>query len=129
MNAEPVILATFHTELQMTRIKALLENEGIVCYVKDEYVTQMRQFSYAGNSGIKLMVSIKDFEKASHILSESGYISPEDYTESKTEKLLREATEKFPLLGKILNFRISYAVSLLILVLLLLVVKQLFASH
>jgi len=124
MKQELVTIATFHTEIEMIRIKGVLENEGIQCFVKDEYVTQMREFSYAGNSGIKLQIPFAEMEKATQILQENGYLTAEDLSENFLEKKLRMLTNRHKLIHKFFELKISFPLMLIILVLLLFLAKH-----
>jgi hypothetical protein len=125
MTRQLVTIATFHTEIEMIRIKGMLENEDVKCFVKDEYVTQMRESSYAGNSGIKLQIFSSDLPKATQILKENGYLSQEDLNDNFLEKKLKELTQKYPFLYKFLHLRFGFTLLLITLVLLLLLSKYL----
>lgn len=117
-------IATFHTEIEMVPIKAELESHGITCIIKDEYVTQLREFSYAGNSGIKLQVSDSDVAKSLLILKEMGHSDLEDWQETTKELKLEKWIANNPFLSKILNIKLPYLIIFILLVVLMVFLRS-----
>jgi hypothetical protein len=124
MNKTLHTVATFHTEIEMIPIKAALENEGITCIIKDEYVTQMREFSYAGNSGIKLQVGENDLAKALLILKDLGHSDLEDWQETTKEKKLENWLSNNKILSKILNVKLPYLLLFILLIVLMVFLRN-----
>ena len=125
MASNLITIATFHNELQMYRLKAILDERGIVCFVKDEYVTQMREFSFAGNSGIKIQVHPIDYEDALKILKEEGHFTEQDIEDGWLEKKLQNLYQSSFFFKKLMHLKINRLLIFIGLILLLLVVKYL----
>jgi hypothetical protein len=125
MASNLITIATFHNELQMYRLKAILDERGIVCFVKDEYVTQMREFSFAGNSGIKIQVHPIDYEDALKILKEEGHFTEQDIEDGWLEKKLQNLHQSSFFFKKLMHLKINRLLIFIGLILLLLVVKYL----
>lgn len=63
-----VTLKTFDDTIDAHLLKSRLEAEGIVCFLKDEYITNAyQQYSYPFG-GVKIMVREIDYEDANSIL-------------------------------------------------------------
>lgn len=73
-------LRTFDNYITASITLARLDEEGITCYLKDEYTVTIDPFLSNAVGGIKLMVTPDDFERASALLSEYD----KDYRESIT---------------------------------------------
>ncbi|HTL10359.1 MAG TPA: DUF2007 domain-containing protein [Chitinophagaceae bacterium] len=71
-------LRSFDNYITASITLARLDEEGITCYLKDEYTVTIDPFLSNALGGIKLMVLPADFEEASALLA--GY--DKDYRES-----------------------------------------------
>lgn len=127
MTSNLITIATFHNELQMYRLKAILEERGIVCFVKDEYVTQMREFSFAGNSGIKIQVHPIDYDDAIKILKEEGHFTEQDMEDSWLENKLQKLYNSSTIFKKLMQFKMKNLLIFSFLILLLLIFKYFLA--
>ena len=125
MTPNLITLATFHNELQMFRLKAILEERGIVCFVKDEYVTQMREFSFAGNSGIKIQVHPIDYEDAIKILKEEGHFTEQDLDNNWLEIQLQKLYDSSFIFKKLMHLKINKLLLFIALLFLLFLLKGL----
>jgi hypothetical protein len=81
-------------------LKGRLENDGIHCYIKDEYVMQTNSAISNGIGGVKLQVKADDVEKALPILKELGYFE-EEKKQSKIVQTVDRLTSGIPLLNRI----------------------------
>lgn len=125
MSSNLITIATFHNELQMYRLKSILEERGIVCFVKDEYVTQMREFSFAGNSGIKIQVHPIDYDDAIKILKEEGHFTEQDMEEGWLENKLQKLYNSSTVFKKMMQLKMNKFLLFLALILLLFMLKSL----
>jgi DNA-directed RNA polymerase subunit RPC12/RpoP len=66
-----LLLRTFDNYINASMTLARLDEEGITCYLKDEYTVTIDPFLSNAVGGIKLMVLPADFEEAKLLLS--GY--------------------------------------------------------
>lgn len=68
-----ITIATFPDYFKAAPAKSLLENEGIICYLKDEH--QVTMLPAYGNmiGGIKLDIDTREFNRARQILLDHGY--------------------------------------------------------
>jgi hypothetical protein len=57
-----------HLEGDLLVLKSALESEGIKCYLKNEFTTQI--INFIPTFVVELQVSISDFEKANLIINE-----------------------------------------------------------
>jgi hypothetical protein len=57
-----------HVEAELLVLKSKLESEGIHCYLKNEFTTQI--MNYLPSFEVELQVSDADLEKALEILNE-----------------------------------------------------------
>ncbi len=57
-----------HLELDLLVLKSRLESEGIKCYLKNEFTTQI--MSYMATFVVELQVSSSDLKRAQEILKE-----------------------------------------------------------
>lgn len=57
-----------HLELDLIVLKGKLESEGIKCYLKNEFTTQI--MNYLPSFEVELQVSESDLERVKEILSE-----------------------------------------------------------
>jgi len=57
-----------HLEGDLLVLKSSLESEGIKCYLKNEFTTQI--INFMPTFVVELKVSISDFEKANLIINE-----------------------------------------------------------
>lgn len=124
MNATLHTVATFHNEIEMIPVKAALEAEDVKCYIKDEYITQMREFSYAGNSGIKLQVEKEDVAKALLILKEIGHSDVSDWEETSLERKLEQKLSQLPFISQLLKFKLPYFLIFIFLIMLLIIFRM-----
>ena len=68
---------TFLPELYMA--KSFLESEEIMCFVKDEIISQVLPLVPTIFGGVKLQVREEDAEKAIQLLIEGGFAKAEDF--------------------------------------------------
>lgn len=68
-----VTVATFTYAHESMIAKAMLESNGILCFVRDEHTMYIQPFFSATGGGIKLQVNSEDEEDARQILNEKGY--------------------------------------------------------
>jgi hypothetical protein len=59
-----------HIESELLVLKSKLESEGIKCYLKNEFTTQI--INFMPTFEVELQVSSSDFEKAKKIINESN---------------------------------------------------------
>ena len=57
-----------HIELELAVLKSKLESEGIKCYLKNEFTTQI--MNYLPSFEVELQVSDFDLERVKEIMSE-----------------------------------------------------------
>lgn len=57
-----------HVEADLLVLKSILESEGIKCYLKNEFTTQI--MSHMATFTVELQVSTKDLERVRKILKE-----------------------------------------------------------
>lgn len=83
-----ITVATFPDYFEASPAKSLLENESIICYLKDEH--QVTMLPAYGNmiGGIKLDVDAREFTRAKQILLDHGYtvIDYKEYNKSVSYK-------------------------------------------
>ena len=63
-----LLLRTFDNYINASITLARLDEEGITCYLKDEYTVTIDPFLSNAIGGIKLMVLPDDFEEAAALL-------------------------------------------------------------
>ena len=64
-----VTLTSFENTVEAHLLKSKLESEGIICFLKDEYITNAyQQYSYPFG-GVKLMVRSSEYAEALNILN------------------------------------------------------------
>lgn len=81
--------------------KALLEAEGIRCFLGGEFTVQVYNFLSNASGGVKLNVWHEDVEEAITLLTDAGYLKPPE--EEKPSKLLADLenfTARIPLLNQ-----------------------------
>ena len=61
-----------HIESELMVLKSKLESEGITCYLKNEYTTQI--MNYLPSFEVELQISDSDLEKALAILNANEVI-------------------------------------------------------
>ena len=72
MENEKFVPVLTHTSVHdVAVIRGRLEAEGITCFVKDEFSTQIQPFLI---NGVQLQVRESDLKQAIEILKETGYI-------------------------------------------------------
>ena len=110
-----IISFTYPHEAHMA--KAKLESEGIEVQIRDELTAQVNNFYSGAIGGVKLFVQQSDFEKAYHILLESGYIREEEPSENKLLVWIDKFTARFPYIGKsILEIRLIAFIMLILVI-------------
>jgi rubredoxin len=75
-----LLLRSFDSYISASLTLARLDDQGIECYLKDEYTVTIDPMLSNAIGGIKLMVRADDFEKASALLT--GF--DEDYRDALT---------------------------------------------
>ncbi len=61
-----------HTEADLLVIKSILESEGIKCYLKNEFTTQI--MSHMATFTVELQISSSDLDRAQEILRDTENI-------------------------------------------------------
>lgn len=116
-----ITVKTFTYSQEAAIIHALLESEGIECYLKDELTAQINPFYSNAIGGIKLQVKKSDYSKALEILNESDANKQYQETSIETELLPNGKNEiRCPICGstEVSKPKISnraFAISLLLL--------------
>ena len=64
-----VTIKKSHVESELSVLKSRLESEGIKCYFRNEYTTQI--MNYLPSFEVELQVSELDLEKAREIMTKS----------------------------------------------------------
>src|SRR5689334_20715715 len=77
-------------------VRAMLESEGIECFLKDELTAQVNHFYSPAIGGVKLQVYESDLEKAKQLLIENGYFKEQEIR-PETPGKLDNFTAKLPL--------------------------------
>lgn len=99
--AKIVTIATFTLPTQLSIVKGRLETEGIKCFVKDELTVQTNNFYSNAIGGIKLQVFVYDFDEATRILTELGYLKQDDFQKDSFWNKMDRLTNKTPLLKRV----------------------------
>jgi hypothetical protein len=88
-----VTVKTFWSSYQANIVKSFLENEGITCFLKDEFTVNADPLITNAIGGVKLQVPSSEYELAYTKLDQNGYINPKDKIDntlqSKLEGFLR----------------------------------------
>lgn len=95
-----ITIATFSNYLQAAPFKSKLENEGIACFLMDEYTSTIAPHMEAAIGGIKLQVSKNDFNEARKILQDSGYVFNDEYQFPVFWKHFDNLTKNLPVIGR-----------------------------
>jgi Putative prokaryotic signal transducing protein len=66
-----VTIATYNYAYETIIPKAILESEGILCFVRDEHTMYIQPFFSSTGGGIKLQVASEDAEDALKIIQET----------------------------------------------------------
>ena len=61
-----VTIKSSHYEIDLQPMKGLLESEGITCYLKNQYTTQV--MSHMANFQVELQVAASDLERVNRII-------------------------------------------------------------
>lgn len=61
-----VTIKSSHYEIDLHPLKGLLESEGITCYLKNQYTTQV--MSHMANFQVELQVGASDLERVNELL-------------------------------------------------------------
>lgn len=93
-----VTIKTFSYPHELAVIRAVLEANGIECFVQDELTIQVDPFYSNAIGGVKLKVRQNDFERASEILNEGGYEAEKRDLQLDFQKF-RRFTSKIKLLS------------------------------
>lgn len=93
-------IATFTFPSEMYSARALLETEGIECFVKDELTAQVHNFYSQAIGGVKLQVKEEDAERARSLLINAGYFKEEKQELSRFWKGVDKLTRNIPWLKK-----------------------------
>jgi len=64
-------LAAYIEPIEAHIVKAMLEDNGIYCFVKDEYMVNMNWLYSNAVGGVKVMVGDDDYEKAMELISDN----------------------------------------------------------
>ncbi len=101
--SELVTIRTFVYPHDLHLVKVYLESRGIECFVKDEFIVQAYHLFSPAVGGIKLQVWQQDLERATEILTETGYLeesaNDESNAQGKYERWERR-TSKIPVIGE-----------------------------
>ena len=69
---EFVILSSYANYIDAHIVMGMLEEEGIRCWLKDEYTVSVNSFLTNDAGGIKLMVAANQLERAQSLLKENN---------------------------------------------------------
>lgn len=89
-NIQPVVVATFATEIDMAHVRNKLESFGIETFTQHENIAALREFTSSAYNGIKLLVLPKDYEQAMNYLIEIGHYKAKDFEPNWLEKFLNK---------------------------------------
>lgn len=95
---ELITIATFSNVIDLHIIKGRLENEGIRCFIKDEYTITANPLYDIALGGIKLQVEEKDVDTARKILNQD--LLPNDTKPNSIWNKFDNATLRLPILKK-----------------------------
>jgi hypothetical protein len=70
-----VTLASFNYVHESQIMRAILENNGIICFIRNEHTMYMQPFFDTSGKGIRLEVAAEDEEDARRVLINSGYLN------------------------------------------------------
>ncbi len=96
-----ITVATFQLPQDAYVLKSKLESEGVKCFLKDELTVQSDNFLSNAIGGVKLQIFAFDFEKAKHILKESGHLKVSKPQPSSIDHLLDRYSENLPIIGRL----------------------------
>lgn len=85
-------ISNYISELSIA--KTFLEDQGIICFIKDEYINQIYAMNNSMLGGIKLQVPEENAERARLLLVEGGFAKKEDYEIPKSTMRLVKWYEK-----------------------------------
>lgn len=95
--------------------KGILEAEGIKVIITDELTAQVNNFYSTAIGGVKLKVHISEYENATQILIDAGYIKAEEFSESQSTAKINQLTEKIPFLRKLIpEIRLVFVITSII---------------
>lgn len=97
-----VLTVTYPHELLVARGR--LEAESIPYFIQDELIGQVQPFYSNAMGGLRLKVRQEDVERATEILVEGGYISPEPVSDAGFLQPLMDWSAGIPILNKIPSF-------------------------
>lgn len=85
---EPVLIASFHSQSELSIARSKLESENIECLVEDELTVQSYNFISYAIGGIKLFVAAAEYDLAYQILLDGGFISEKSNEQSRIDRIL-----------------------------------------
>lgn len=115
-----VTIVTFANYFDAAPVQSKLENEGIVCFLRDVHSTTINPLLANSIGGIKLDVAEKDYAAAKELLVEMGYdMSEKDDAQSALIKKIEAVIQKVPFLGSAGRLLVIIFVLLLVVALLI----------
>jgi hypothetical protein len=110
-----VTIKTFTYSHEISIVRGRLEAEDIECAVQDELMAQINPFYSNAIGGVKLQVRESDLERATEILTESGYQVDEYDSPNPLYATLDKATSRIPFIRNMrLEFRLMAIVAVLV---------------
>ena len=91
-----VEIARFQYVEQAQGLVSLLQANGVVCYVRNEYTTQVMGFTDMGGIRVKLLES--DVEQAMQIMEANGYEIPSEDEEAEQIQVVAGWARHIPFL-------------------------------
>lgn len=88
-----ITIRTFNSSIDFEMVRSVLESYEIECFAKDEYIN--RAYLANVNGGVKLQVRESDVERAVAILTETGYLKPEDLKPTPVILWIDKILQKF----------------------------------
>ena len=98
-------LITIYSSVQPQSIylaKGKLESEGIECFIKDEFTTQVNNFYSNAIGGVKLQIYQKDEALATQLLIEGGLIEESKPQDNSVLSKLNSSTARLPIIGSMI---------------------------
>ena len=96
-----VTVATFNYIHELAMARGPLEQEGIECFVKDEFTMQANPLYNIAIGGIKLQVYEDDVPRAVEILQELGYLQPMEVGRNAAWDTWATRTAKIPVVNRL----------------------------
>jgi len=113
-------LITIYSSVQPQSIylaKGKLESEGIECFIKDEFTTQVNNFYSNAIGGVKLQIYQKDKAFAMQLLIDGGLIEESKPQDNSLLSKLNSSTTRLPFIGSMIIEKRLFILSIALLIL------------